>query len=374
MKKKIAIFTTTRGDMAVLTPLIKRLKKEKNFKTYFFVGGTHNDKNYGKSISEISNLGIKIDEYFNKKRLTINDNSYSLSKTLAYDQIKIANIFRKFDFEYVCLIGDRYEKMAVTMNAILFKKKIIHIHGGEITLGSFDNQIRNMFSQASNLHFVICEEYKKNLINMGIDKSSIYNIGSLAIENLNNIKKLDKKSIMKKFGLNEKKNFCILNYHPPSLDVKIEFEDQIKNILKSLKDFDIQVLVTTPGLDSGRQKVLRIINNFKKKNKDIIYVKSLGFKNFFQLIPFTSFVIGNSSSGIIEVPFFKVPTIDIGLRQAGRYKHQSVISCDYKIISIKKAINNAQSRNFITKIKKMKFIFRKGNASEKFVKILKNYN
>ena len=204
MKKKIAIFTTTRGEMAVLTPLIKRLKKEKNFKTYFFVGGTHNDKNYGKSISEISNLGIKIDEYFNKKRLTINNNFYSLSKTLAYDQIKIANIFRKFDFEYVCLIGDRYEKMAVTMNAILFKKKIIHIHGGEITLGSFDNQIRNMFSQASNLHFVICEEYKKNLINMGIDKSSIYNIGSLAIENLNNIKKLDKKSIMKKFGLNEK--------------------------------------------------------------------------------------------------------------------------------------------------------------------------
>ena len=140
-----------------------------------------------------------------------------------------------------------------------------------------------------------------------------------------------------------RKNFCILNYHPPSLDVKIGFEDQIKNILKALKDFDIQVLVTTPGLDSGRQKVLGIINNFKK-NKDIIYFKSLGFKNFFQLIPFTSFVIGNSSSGIIEVPFFKVPSIDIGLRQAGRYKHQSVISCDYRIISIKKAINNAQSK------------------------------
>ena len=101
------------------------------------------------------------------------------------------------------------------MNAILFKKKIIHIHGGEITLGSFDNQIRNMFSQASNLHFVICEKYKKNLINMGIDKSSIYNIGSLAIENLNNIKKLEKKSIMKKFGLNEKKIFLYFKLSSP---------------------------------------------------------------------------------------------------------------------------------------------------------------
>ncbi len=122
MKKKIGIFTTTRGDMAILTPLIKRLKSEKDIKPYFFAGGTHNSKDYGDTINEIKELNIKIDDFFNTKSIHKQDNAYSLSKVLSKDQIKLANIFKKHNFDYVCLIGDRYEKMAVAMNAILFKK------------------------------------------------------------------------------------------------------------------------------------------------------------------------------------------------------------------------------------------------------------
>ena len=299
------------------------------------------------------------------------DNSYSLSKLLSQDQIKLANIFKNYDFNYVCLIGDRYEKMAVAMNGILFKRKIVHIHGGEITLGSFDNQIRNMFSQASDLHFVICEEYKKNLISMGINKNNIFNIGSLAVENLSNIKSVSRSHILKKCGLNEKKNFCILNYHPPSLDIKIKFEDQIKNIFKAIKDLDLQILITSPGLDTGRKSIMKIITNLKKIHKDIIIKKSLGFKNYFNLIPFSEFIIGNSSSGIIEVPFFQKPTIDIGRRQFGRFKHPSVISCDYKISSIRKAAKQASSQKFKKKIKKMKYLFQNGVATKKFITALK---
>ncbi len=374
MKKKIGIFTTTRGDMAILAPLIKRLKSEKDIKPYFFAGGTHNSKDYGDTINEIKELNIKIDDFFNIKSIRKQDNAYFLSKVLSKDQIKLANIFKKHNFDYVCLIGDRYEKMAVAMNAILFKKKIIHIHGGEITQGSFDNQIRNMFSQVSNLHFVICEKYKKNLVRMGINKKNIFNIGSLAVENLKSIKEGFKSNIFKKFGLSNEKKFCILNYHPPSLDTKIKFQDQIKNIFDALKDFDIQILITSPGLDSGRNNVIKIIDRLKKKNKKIIYKKSLGFNNYFKLIPFSEFVIGNSSSGIIEVPCFKKPSIDIGLRQYGRFKHLSVISCDYKISSIKAAIKKASSQKFRNKIKKMKFFFKNGIASEKFIKILKKHN
>jgi UDP-hydrolysing UDP-N-acetyl-D-glucosamine 2-epimerase len=373
MNKRIAIFTTTRGDMAIIAPLIKVLKKDQNISLYFFVGGTHDKKTYGETVKEIEDLNIKIDGYFNSRNSYNNDDPLSLSILLSKDQIKLANIFKENNFEYVCLVGDRYEKMAIVMNAILFKKKIIHIHGGEITLGSFDNQIRNMFSNASELHFVICDKYKKNLINMNIDKKKIHNIGSLAIENLVNLKKTSASLVLEKFNL-KKKNFCILNYHPPSLDIKIKFEKQITNVLKALSQFNNQVLITTPGLDSGRNDVIKVINKIKKKNKKIIYIKSLGFQNFFKLIPFSKFVIGNSSSGIIEVPYFKIPSIDIGLRQFGRYKHPSVISCDYKISSIKKAIRRAMSQKFKNKLKKMKFIFKNGIASEKFIKILKSHN
>ena len=374
MKKKIAIFTTTRGDMAILTPLIKKLKKEKKIKTYFFVGGTHNSKEYGNTIKEIKDLNIKVDGFFNNKNFVMQDNSYSLSKLLSQDQIKLANIFKNYDFDYVCLIGDRYEKMAVVMNGILFKRKIAHIHGGEITLGSFDNQIRNMFSQASDLHFVICEEYKKNLISMGINKKNIFNIGSLAVENLSNIKIVSRSHILKKCGLNEKKKFCILNYHPPSLDIEIKFEDQIKNIFKGIKHLDLQILITSPGFDTGRKSIMKIITNLKKNHKDIIIKKSLGFKNYFNLIPFSEFIIGNSSSGIIEVPFFKKPTIDIGRRQFGRFKHPSVINCDYKISSIREAVKKVSSQKFKKEIKKMKYLFQNGVATKKFITALKKAN
>lgn len=368
--KKIGIFTTTRGDMAILTPLIRALKSKKNFKPYFFVGGTHLGKNYGNTLREIKNLNIKVNGYFITRQKQKQDSPYFLSKVLAEDQARLAKIFKKYPLDCICLVGDRYEKMAVVMNSILFKKKLIHFHGGEVTLGSFDNQVRNMFSKASDLHFVICKKYKENLIDMGVNKDNIYNIGSLAIENIKNLRRTNKNRIFKKIGLNFKKKFCILNYHPPSLDEKIKFEKQIKNIFESLRNLDIQIVVTTPGFDSGRAEIINKIKRYKKKNKNIIYTKSLGFNNFFRLIPFCEFVIGNSSSGIIEVPYFKVPTIDVGLRQFGRYKHRSIISCDYKISSIKKSIDLALSKKFKTKLKKMKFEFGNGKASKKLVKIL----
>ena len=159
-----------------------------------------------------------------------------------------------------------------------YSKKIIHLHGGEITLGSYDNEIRNMFSKASNFHFVISNQYKNNLLNMGVNKKFIYNTGSLAIDNIKNIKKINKKTLFKKFKLDLNKKTCILNYHPPSLDDKVKFQVQLKNILLALKSFKLQIIITTPGLDSGRNEMLKMIN--EKKDKNIKYIRSLGFKVF----------------------------------------------------------------------------------------------
>ncbi len=368
--KNIGIFSTTRGDMAILSPLISKLKKSKKLKPIFFVGGTHRDKKYGNTLNEIKSLNIKVTNFYTSKNKLISDDPYSLSKLLSRDQFNLANIFRRYKLDAICLVGDRFEKMALVMNAILFKKRIIHLHGGEITLGSYDNEIRNMFSKASNFHFVICNEYKNNLLKMGVNKKSIYNTGSLAVDNIKSLKKINKKMLFKKLRLETNKKTCILNYHPPSLDDKVNFQIQLKNILLALKTFKFQIIVTTPGLDSGRNKMLKIINKMKKKDKNIRYIQSLGFKNFFSLIPFCEFVIGNSSSGIIEVPYFKIPTIDIGRRQQGRLKHLSVINCNYNKLEIKKSLNLAMSKKFKQKIKKMKFYFGKGNASSQITKIL----
>lgn len=374
MKKKIGIFTTTRGDMAILTPLLKKIKTNKYFDSYLFVGGTHFNESYGNTVKEIKNLKLKINDTFSSKNKKSKDDALDLSMALSIDQQKLAKIFKKYDFDYVCLIGDRYEKISIVMNSILYKRKIAHIHGGEITLGSFDNQIRNMFSQASDLHFVICNQYKKNLIRMGIKKETIYNIGSLSVENFQNLKNFSRHSIFTRIKLNPSKKLCILNYHPPSLDTKISYQKQIKNILNILKKINMQIIVTTPGLDSGRSQIVNIIKNYEYLNENIIYKESLGFENFFHLIPHCEFIIGNSSSGVIEVPFFKVPTINVGLRQLGRFMHPSIINCDYSTLSIKKSIKKALSKKFKKRIKNMRFEFKNGVASDKFLDVLKKSN
>ena len=170
--KKIAIFTTTRSDISILTPLIKKIRKSKKINYLLFVGGTHLNKDYGSTKKEILSDKITIHGYFDY--LVKGDSKKSLSLSLANAHAQINNLFTKHKFDYVCVLGDRFEKMAIVNNAIIYNKPIIHLHGGEITEGVIDNQIRNMISKASHLHFVICESYKKQLMKMGEKRNRIF--------------------------------------------------------------------------------------------------------------------------------------------------------------------------------------------------------
>lgn len=189
--KKIAIFTTTRSDISVLAPLIRQIKISNKLDYLLFVGGTHLDLSYGNTKKEILSEDIRIDGYFDY--LVKGDSKKKLSSSLANAHLKISNIFSRYHFDYACVLGDRFEKMAVVNNAIIHNKPIIHLHGGEVTEGVIDNQIRNMISKAAHLHFVTSETYKKKLVNMGENKNYIFNFGSLAIDLIKSIKKKEKK-------------------------------------------------------------------------------------------------------------------------------------------------------------------------------------
>jgi len=364
--KKIAIFTTTRSDISILTPLIKKIRKSKKINYLLFVGGTHLNKDYGSTKKEILSDKITIHGYFDY--LVKGDSKKSLSLSLANAHAQINNLFTKHKFDYVCVLGDRFEKMAIVNNAIIYNKPIIHLHGGEITEGVIDNQIRNMISKASHLHFVICESYKKQLIKMGEKRNRIFNLGSLAIDLIKSVKKLSKVVLCNNIKINLNIPTVILTYHPVTLEKKISEKLQIKSIFDALKKTNYQIIVTAPGHENGRKIIDDYIKKISTKNKKIIYVKSLGHNLLFNLLPYCKFMIGNSSSGIIEVPFFKIPTINIGDRQKGRFKHTSVINCSYSKNSIQKAIKLASSIKFKKKILKSKFFFGKGNSSEKILR------
>ena len=162
--------------MGALTPLIKKIYKEKNIEVLLFVGGTHLAEEHGKTINEIKASGVKVTETFDY--LLNEDSSFSLATSNGLAEIRLAYIFQKYDFDFVCLIGDRFERIAIIINAILYKKPIIHIHGGEITNGVIDEQIRHMITKASHIHFVICDEYKKNIKRLGESSWREHNTGA----------------------------------------------------------------------------------------------------------------------------------------------------------------------------------------------------
>ena len=367
--KTIAIFSSTRGDMSILSPLIKKINQDKKIKYLFFVGGTHLVENYGKTVDEIKDLKIKIKAKFNY--LVPGNENKNFVESLGRAHKSISKIFSKYNFDFVCILGDRFEKLAIVNNSIIYNKPIIHLHGGEVTEGVIDNQIRNMITKASHLHFVICEKYKNNIINMGENRKRVFNFGSLAVDNMKIIKKIPKKRLFHNLGLNINIPTILLTYHPVTLEKKISGLKQIKNIFKAIDNFDFQTLITAPGHEIGRSEIENFIKRKAKKDKKIVYIKSIGHKNLFNLMPHCKFVIGNSSSGIIEAPFLRVPTINIGDRQKGRFMHASVINCSYEYNKIKRSIEKRFSNSFKKRLKKFKYFFGKGNSSNRIIEKIK---
>ena len=356
-KFKIAFFSSTRGDMSILKPLIDKVKKNKNTDYLFFVYGTHMNKSFGSTISEIKKIGLKITDKSNT--VSSNDNFFGLSESLLLTQKFINKIFKNHNFDAVIILGDRVEKLPIINNALIYRKLIFHLHGGEITYGALDDQVRHMITKSAHLHFPICKEYKKNILNMAEERFRILNSGSLAIENL------------KKFiNNNEKKELVLLTFHPETLKGKFNWIKNFNIITKTLNKFNFKVVITAPGHEINTKKYINYIHKFVRKNKNFEFIPSLGYRNYFKILNKTLFVIGNSSSGIIEVPYFRIPTVNIGDRQKGRFFHQSIVSTNCREKNIKNSITKVVSKKFQKKILKMKLYFGKGDASDKILKFI----
>ena len=360
MKFKIAFFTSTRGDMGILYPLIKKISVSKDFDYLLFVYGTHTENKYGNTINEIKKNNFKISKIF--KTVFKKDNYKDQCLALGNLQSEVGKIFNDFKFDAICILGDRIERIPIINAAIIFRKLVFHLHGGEITEGAIDDQIRHMITKASHLHFTICEDYKKNILKLSEEKFRIHNVGSLAVENILSQEKNVKKA---------KKKYVILTYHPETIKKKFEWRKNFLIIIKCLKNFN--VIITAPGYEKGSYSFISFIKKSIKNKKNFSFEASLGFKKYFKLLKSTFFVIGNSSSGIIEVPYFKIPTINIGERQKGRYMHQSVINVPCSQSAISNAINKTKNVKFLNKIKKSNLYFGDGKTSNKILNILRKH-
>lgn len=368
---KIAFFTTTRAEFGIMSSFIQKLQNDSFFEVLLFVGGTHLKIEYGNTIEEIRNIGIKITDTFDY--LQHGDSSYAIAKSSGQCSIEVAKIFEKYEFDIISILGDRYELIPIALTSLIFNKPIIHWGGGEFTEGVIDNQIRHMLTKASNIHFVATQQYADNIVNMGENKNLVCVTGSPVIEIFKKAIPIPKLKLFNDLGLNIDKQVVLLTYHPVTIEFNISPLKQIENLFIALSKLDYQIVITSPNLESDREVIINYLKKQVKNNSNVFYFDSLGINRYHSLIPYCSFLIGNSSSGIFEAPYFNIPTINIGDRQKGRFMHPSVINTNYSAESIEEGIKRINAE-FVNSIKNMKYMFGNGNTSEKAIQFLKSIN
>jgi len=365
--RNIGVFTTTRAEFGILSALIREIDKSKELNCKLFVGGMHLKEEYGNTIDEIHSLGFKIKGTFDY--LLNGDRAYLLVKSMGKEMTELAHIFEENDMDFVCVLGDRHELIPIILTAILYKKVIVHVGGGDITEGVIDEQIRHMVTKSAHLHFASCSDSVEHIKNMGEESWRIIESGSLGLDNVVNIPKIQKNELLEDLALVDKKT-VLMTYHPVTLEFKISPVKQLKNIFKALDGFDFQVVVTSPNIEVGFDEISSYIKEYTDLHSNYIYIDSLGMSKYLSLTKQCEFVIGNSSSGIYEIPFFKVPTINIGNRQKGRLRHESVIDTDYSSKSITEGIEKAMDSDFRKSLRNMESLFGDGSAAKKIVDVL----
>ena len=370
MKKKICIVTGSRAEYGLLYWLIKEIKASQDFELQLIVTGTHLSAEFGLTYKEIEK-----DFKINKKidiDLTL-DTSLGISRSMSIAQISFAKAYNKLNPDIIILLGDRYEIFSAASAAMISKLPIAHIHGGEISEGSLDDCMRHCISKMSHLHFVATEEYRTRLIQLGENPSRVFNVGGLGIENIKRFQLLNKSEFEKSIHFKLNKKNILITFHPVTLEnntSKLHFQE----LLKAINDLDdTSIIFTKTNSDLNGKVINQMIDQYTKKySKKSIAFSSLGQLRYLSALQFVDAVVGNSSSGLIEAPSFKIATINIGDRQKGRIKAKSVINCLPKKNNIKNSFKKIYSKNFQKLLNNVKNPYDNGFSSKKIIKVLKS--
>ena len=301
--KKIALFTGTRAEYGLMKTLIINLIEDNQFDFNLLVSAAHLNDKFGLTIREIESDGIKI-----KYKLPISfdnpqelDMAYQTSETIKV----ISKTLLEIKPEYLIVLGDRYETFAAATAAHLLGIKIIHLHGGETTLGAIDDKLRNAITQLSSIHFTSAELHKQKVQNMVLSKNNIYNVGPLSIDGLLNLKTISKEQFEEKTGFNFSEINFLITYHPETIRDDFGISG-LENLINVLSNFNVNVLFTAPNADKGSDVILdKILKAVKENNNNYFYIPSLGHHLYLNTLLLFDSIIGNSSSGIIEAPLLK---------------------------------------------------------------------
>jgi UDP-hydrolysing UDP-N-acetyl-D-glucosamine 2-epimerase len=343
--RTICIFTGTRAEYGLLRPLIRALKAEPDVTVRLLVTGAHVGEANGATWREIEQDGITLDERV--EVLMDSTSETGVYTAMGLGVIRYGDVFRRMAPQLLVLLGDRYEAFAAAAAATVCKIPIAHLYGGELTYGAIDEAFRHAITKMSHLHFASTEAYRKRIIQLGEDPDHVFAVGALGIENIRTLALHEKDDTVRRLGIEAREPYFLVTFHPATLSAKPP-EVQLGALLDALDSFpEHAVVVTGANADAGGLAVNQhLAERAARQPGRYRFRMSLGTKLYLSAARDAAAVLGNSSSAIIEVPTLGVPSVDIGPRQSGRTRGDSVISCGDDTHEIVAAIRRALSPEF----------------------------
>ncbi len=369
MKKTICIITGSRAEYGLLYPLIKVLSSTAAFKLQIVATGMHLSSEFGCTYKEIETDGFKIAKKI--RVLSTQDSAVAITKSISLGCAGFADAFKSLNPDMVIVLGDRFEIFAAAISAFIANIPIIHLHGGELTEGLIDDAIRHSITKMSLLHFVSTEAYRRRVIQLGEEPNRVFNVGALGIDNIRNLDYISKKDLERNLNFEFGAKSILVTFNPVTLEKKSS-KVHFMEILSALEARrDLRVIFTMPNSDTDGRIIIKLIHNFVRNNSQrAVAFVSLGRVRYLSTLKYIDVVLGNSSSGIIETPSFKKPTINIGDRQRGRLKAGNVIDCPSEKSAILASLNKAFSAKFKRICSNLKNPYGDGRTAKRIVRII----
>ena len=371
MSRKICIITGSRAEYGLLSWVTQGIKDDSELTLQIIATGMHLSPEFALTYQVIEQDGFKIDRKV--EMLTSSNTSVGIAKSMGLGMIGFADAFHELQPDLIVVLGDRFEIFAAVSAALVARIPVAHLHGGETTAGAFDEALRHSITKMSHLHFVAAEVYRQRVIQLGEEPDRVFLVGGLGIDNIKRLQLLNRTALEASLDFQLGHKSLLITFHPVTLE-EATAEKQMEELLATLATLkDTQLIFTLPNADTGGRLLSKMVRNFVTQHTNARAYDSLGRLRYLSCISHVDGVVGNSSSGLAEVPSFKKGTINIGDRQRGRLQALSVINCEPTRESIASALTQLYSADFQSSLTKAINPYGEGGASEKVVNTLKRY-
>jgi len=366
--RTIGVVTVARSDFGILLPLLRRVEADPETALRLYVTGMHLAPEFGLTVNMIESAGIPVGERI--EMLVSSDEPEGVAKSMGLGVLGFAQSFAAVRPDILVVMGDRFDMAAGPLAALPFKIPVAHIHGGEVTIGAIDDALRHSLTKLSHLHFASTEEYARRIAQMGEEEWRITVSGAPGLDSLRAVERLDRDAFAARFGVRLPERFLLVTYHPVTLQFD-RAEEQLREFLAALDACGLPALCTLPNADTKGRAMGQTVREFARGRPQMMIVDNLGTEGYFSAMGMATAMVGNSSSGIIEAPSFRLPVVNVGIRQEGRIRAANIVDVGPSTAEILAGIEAATSDAFRESLKDMVSPYGDGHASERILERLK---